>query len=167
MRFLHANRDPPTDQVRGHASLETALTGGCNSADASRVAGQIPNECLICLSIDMAASVYRPWVRYWSSCDAPSSITAAITKPLNIVGLSKGRRPPTGLVGLKPFGIRCRRSRPIRNGGMLAPIGSQIAKLCCDGVAQGFASVRNVPGYSRHFRPKTLLPIDTSLKRKA
>src|SRR6185437_12279075 len=24
-RFLHANRRPPTDQVRGHASLENAL----------------------------------------------------------------------------------------------------------------------------------------------
>src|SRR5918999_1266484 len=65
------------------------LTSGRNAADASRLAGQIPNECLICLSIDMVASVYRPWVRYWSSCDAPSSIKAAITKPLNIVGLSK------------------------------------------------------------------------------
>jgi hypothetical protein len=133
------------------------LTGGCNSADASRVAGQIPNECLICLSIDMVASVYRPWLRYWSSCDAPSSIKAAITKPLNIVGLSKGRRPPTGLVGLKPFGIRCRRSRPICNGGMLAPIGSQSAKLCCDGVARGFRECPQCTGLFTAFSTEDLV----------
>jgi hypothetical protein len=27
-RFLHANRSPPTDQVRGHASLENAIING-------------------------------------------------------------------------------------------------------------------------------------------
>lgn len=60
-----------------------------------RAAFQMRNECLICLSIASVASVYRPCVRYWSTCDAPSTTNAATAKPLIIMGLpyERDRQP--------------------------------------------------------------------------
>lgn len=50
---------------------------------------QNPNACLICRSISMAAWVYRPLVRYRSSCAVLISATTATVKPLNIGPLLK------------------------------------------------------------------------------
>ena len=56
---LGGARQPNID-LAGQAGTRTATRGTAVGKRQS----QTPNECLICRSIDIAASVYRPWVKY-------------------------------------------------------------------------------------------------------
>ncbi len=70
-----------TESARSVCSYALAI-GKCVRVLADAV--QIPNECLIWLSIAMMASVYLPWVKYRSTCDALDSAMTAIAKPLSM-----------------------------------------------------------------------------------